>query len=252
MDEQQKTQSSEQSTTQVQQQSYAVPIAIVIAGALIAFAVYGRGGTSKIQNPGQLRNPENPGEETPVGDIKPISTEDHILGNPDAQVVMIEYSDFECPFCKRFHTTMQQVMSEYGQAGKVAWVYRQLPLEALHKQAPTESIASECVAKLGGNEAFWKFADNILTVTPSNDGLDLSLLPQMAVAAGVDKGAFEACLKDPAIKAKVDASIADAEQAEIRGTPYTVVLSKSGKKYSIGGARDYAYVKTVIEKALKD
>ena len=68
--------------------------------------------------------------------VRPVNGEDHILGNPDAPVKLIEFSDFECPFCKRFHPTMKRLMDEYGEDGRVAWVYRHFPLDAIHSKAP--------------------------------------------------------------------------------------------------------------------
>src|SRR3546814_8173358 len=69
------------------------------------------------------------------GAVRPVSGEDHVMGSPDASVKVIEFSDFECPFCKGFHRTMGQVMEEYGQDGKVAWVYRHFPIDSIHSKA---------------------------------------------------------------------------------------------------------------------
>lgn len=96
--------------------------------------------------------------ELALENVDPVSASDHIRGNPDAEIVIVEYSDFDCPFCARFHSTMNSVMDQYGE--EVAWVYRHFPLESLHPNAPAVAVASECVAELGGNDAFWKFADS--------------------------------------------------------------------------------------------
>jgi protein-disulfide isomerase len=108
--------------------------------------------------------------------LDPVTEKDHITGNPQADVVLIEYSDTECPFCKRFHETMIQVMAEYGASGKVAWVYRHFPLDALHSKARHEAEATECATELGGNEKFWAYLNKLEEITPSNNGLDASLL----------------------------------------------------------------------------
>ncbi|MCA9363168.1 thioredoxin domain-containing protein [Candidatus Kaiserbacteria bacterium] len=107
---------------------------------------------------------EGPGsseEELAYENMDPVTESDNIKGNPDAGIVIVEYSDFDCPFCTRFHATMNQVVKEYD--GEVAWVYRHFPLEQLHPNAKSVAIASECVAKLEGNDAFWKFADSYLS-----------------------------------------------------------------------------------------
>ena len=118
----------------------------------------------------------------------------HILGNPGAPVKLVEFSDFECPFCKRFHLTMKRLMNEYGEDGKVAWVYRHFPLVSLHSKARREAQAAECASELGGNEAFWAYSDRLFEVAPSNNRLDLALLPRIAQLIGLDRAKFEACL----------------------------------------------------------
>ena len=119
-----------------------MPIAIVIAGALIAGAVYwsARGDSVAVAPQPQAVAGYTAGLEN----MNPVEDSDHIRGNPNTPVKIVEYSDMECPFCKRFHSTMQQVMDEYGKNGKVAWVYRHFPLDSIHSQARTEAVASEC------------------------------------------------------------------------------------------------------------
>lgn len=90
-----------------------------------------------------------------------ITAQDHVRGNRNAQIFLIEYSDFECPYCKSFHPTAMQALEEYGD--KIGWAYRHYPLDMIHPNARPAAIASECVAELGGDEAFWKFADEIFT-----------------------------------------------------------------------------------------
>ncbi len=94
-------------------------------------------------------------------EVPAITAQDHYLGNIDADVVIIEYSDIDCPFCKKFHPTMERIAQEYG--SKIAWVYRHFPLESLHPEARTKAEASECVAQLAGNEVFWKYLKTLVT-----------------------------------------------------------------------------------------
>ena len=100
--------------------------------------------------------------------LKPISAEDHILGKLDAPIIIVEYSDLECPFCKVFHRTMHEVMDKYGKDNKVAWIYRQFPIDSLHSKARKEAEATECANELGGNDGFWKFTDEVFGTTNSN------------------------------------------------------------------------------------
>jgi protein-disulfide isomerase len=91
-----------------------------------------------------------------TGELPPVNIDsDHILGDTaKAQVTIIEYSDFECPYCKNFQATLKQVVTESN--GSVAWVYRHWPI---HQNSFEKLVASECVAKIKGNDAFWKYSD---------------------------------------------------------------------------------------------
>lgn len=245
MDQEEKL-SQETETLGRQGSNLAIPGAIVLAGALIAVAVIYTG-----QKPPAGDGPvKQLAAVGAVGQIRAVTRDDHIRGNPDAEVKIIEYSDFECPFCKRFHPTMQQAMNEYGGSGKVAWVYRHLPLDQLHSRARKEAEASECAAKLGGNDKFWEYADRIFEVTPSNNQLNPDLLPEFARDVGLDQKAFEECLAKGEFASHVDADIKDAESAGAEGTPFSLVIDKNGKRYPINGAQPYNVVKDAIEKAL--
>lgn len=92
-----------------------------------------------------------------LSNLQAVSDSDHIRGSNNAKITVVEYSDYDCPFCSRFHTTMQQVLSEYE--GDVRWVYRHYPIPQLHPNANKMSQASECIADQNGEEAFWKFSD---------------------------------------------------------------------------------------------
>lgn len=88
-----------------------------------------------------------------------ITEKDHIRGNPNAQITIVEFSDFQCPFCRRFHPTVQQALAEYGD--QIRWVYKHFPLDQLHPQARPAAEASECIAEQKGNDGFWQFADEV-------------------------------------------------------------------------------------------
>ena len=187
--------------------------------------------------------------------VKQAAVEDHIVGDPNAPVKLIEFSDFECPFCKAFHGTLKQVMNEYGQTGKVAWIYRHFPLDDLHSKARKEAQAAECANEVGGNQAFWDYADRLFEVTPSNDGLDLALLPQIAEDVGLDRAKFEACLVGDERGGKfadhIEENRQDAAASGGTGTPYTIVVGANGQFYPMSGAMPYEAIKSIIDMALK-
>src|SRR3989344_2273578 len=230
--------------------SLSTPVAIVIAGAFIAIAVFfGMRGT-----PSTGASPQQPVAQQQTEDLeqmKPITTDDHIRGNPDAPVKIVEYSDPECPFCKRFHETMKQVMDEYGADGKVAWVYRNFPLDQLHSKARNEATAIECAGDLGGNDKFWEYADRLYQVTPSNDGLDPAELPKIAQYVGLDTVKFNTCLASDKFAQHIEDDVQNATATGGNGTPWSIVVDKNGKKYPLSGAQPYASVKQLIDLALQ-
>jgi len=217
-----------------------VPIAIIVAGIVIAGAIFLSGG-----------------EKAPVTTDKAVkievTSEDHIFGNPDAKLVIVEYSDTECPFCKRFHETMNEVMDSYGKEGTVAWVYRHMPLEGLHKKAKTEATATECAAEQGGNDAFWSYINRMFEITPSNDGLDLAKLPEIASELGLDVDLFNTCLESNKYDDKLQASIDRAVELGARGTPYSLVTSQEGEVlYVVGGAEPFSSLAPRLDQLLAE
>lgn len=179
--------------------------------------------------------------------LKDIKSTDHIRGGKDAKITIIEFSDTECPFCKRFHTTMLEVAKAYG--NKIKWVYKHAPLDS-HPKAATEAEAAECAADLGGNVAFWKFLDRLYDITPSNNGLDLAKLPEIATFAGLDKTKFEACLKSGKHKQVVSGHLQEAVAAGMSGTPYSVLVS-GDQKIPLEGAYSVENMKSIIDSVLE-
>ena len=185
--------------------------------------------------------------------LRPVAKgRDHIRGNPAAPVTLIEYSDFECPFCKSFHPTVKKLVDESN--GQVRWVYRHFPLDQIHPvKARKEAAASECAAELGGNDAFWKFADRFYELTPSNNRTDIdTVLPQIAREIGLDAAKFASCLASGRHDRRVEEDLQNAFATGGRGTPWTIIVSKSGKMYPLSGAQPYAAVKQLVELALQE
>jgi len=235
-----------------QKNTFAIPIAVVIAGVLIAGAVFFS--NSKNTNDSNAKVPQQQVAAQQTGDLekmKPVTSEDHIRGDLKAPVKIVEYSDTECPFCKRFHGTMQEVMNEYGKSGKVAWVYRHFPLDQLHSRARKESEATECAAELGGNDKFWAYLDRLMEITPANNGLDPAELPKIAEYVGLDKSKFNECLTSGKYAQKIEEHVQNAIATGGQGTPWSVVVDAKGKKYPLSGAQPYSSVKQLIETALQ-
>lgn len=231
-------------------EKYSTPVSVLLGSLVIAGALYWGG-----DNPRPSADPQQVAEQGPskeqLAKVAPITAEDHVRGNRNAEVFIVEYSDTECPFCKRFHETMRQVMGDYGVGGKVAWVYRHFPLDSLHKKARTEAVALECANEQGGNDAFWKYADRLYEITPSNDGLEAAELPKIATFIGLDAAKFSACLSSGKYDAHIEADTQNAMASGGQGTPWSIIVSKSGKKYPLSGAQPYEAVKQAVEEALK-
>lgn len=181
------------------------------------------------------------------GPVAEVSQKDHIKGNRDAKVKIIEYSDFECPFCKSFHPTMQQILKDYGD--NVAWVLRHYPL-SFHANAQKEAEAAECVGELGGDENFWAFTDKIFERTTSNGtGFALTKLGPLALEVGVDQVQFQQCLDSGKYAQFVKDSISEGQSAGVSGTPTSFVVFDGTNKL-IAGALPIEQVKQAIDAAL--
>lgn len=200
-----------------------IPISIIVAGALIGGAVIYTSSSPAKTNPSDTS--ANTAAKT--ANIKPVTSADHILGDPAAKILAVEYSDTECPFCKTFNTTMEKIVDTYGKDSSVAWVYRQFPIASLHPRSAKEAEATECVNQLAGNDVFWKYLQKIYTVTPSNNGLDPAQLPILAASFGVDKKAVQACLDNNTFTEKIQSDVNDAMAAGAQGTPYTILVPKN-------------------------
>lgn len=226
--------------------SLAIPAAIILGFGLIAAAIFfsGKGGGTDVTIPGP--NDSQDTQQNATGSINPITEEDHIRGNPNAQIVLVEYSDYDCPYCKNFHETMNRIIDEYGESGRVAWVYRHFPLEQLHPNAPRLAQAAECVAMLGGNDAFWTFSDLVFGERETNAQTNPILVPDFAETAGVDIDQFNACLENEETQAEVEEDFNNAIAIGGRGTPHTILIV-GDQQGVINGAQPYEVVKQIID-----
>lgn len=205
-------------------QKILIPLAIVVAGIAIAFGVY----YSNV-------HPQTPSTSKAAQAIKniaipPITDTDHIRGSKDAKLIIVEYSDTECPYCKAYHAALKQIYIDYSKDSKVAWVYRPFPLVELHSKAPKEAEALECAGELGGQNIFWDYTDEIFAETPSNDGLEPLVLPQIADKVGIDVKAFNTCLSSGKYAHKIQESVDATLALGAVGTPYTVLILKTATK----------------------
>ena len=220
--------------------SLVIPLAICFAGIIVAIAVFV---TVRSKEPSTASGTGNPGL------VRPVDSTDHILGNPSAPVKIIEYSDFDCSFCKEFDATLHQLIADKGASGQVAWVYRQYPLTSLHPNALTHAEAAACAAKVGGNDAFWKFAETLFANQPT----DPATYGSIAKDIGLPADAFAACYADAknTVLPRILEDSKNAQDTGARGTPYSLIVIEGKTPVVVDGAYDLESLSTLVDQALK-
>ena len=218
--------------------------AILIVGILIAGAILLRGNMPTKQ----VANTNNPNTQV-VAELPPVSASDHIIGSASAKVVIVEYSDTECPFCKVYHNTLHDIVTENN--GQVAWVYRHFPIDSLHPKAFHEAEATECAYEQGGNEMFWRYIDEVFARTESNNKLDVAELPKIAADLKLDMEKFNTCLESGKFADKIEGQITEAQNSGARGTPASFIIVKGKVVGTVPGAVSKAKLQAQLDTLLK-
>lgn len=189
----------------------------------------------------------DPGQIKPGAKVDVSVDDDPMIGNKNAKVTIIEFSDFQCPFCRSFwKDTYQQIKKEYVDTGKVKFVYRDFPL-SFHPMAMPSAQASECADEQG---KFWEMHDKMFseqgklgqgTVTYTVNDLKL-----WAVSLGLDSGKFNSCLDSGKYKTEIEKDMADGTTAGVTGTPSLFINGRL-----VVGAQPFANFKAIIDEELK-
>lgn len=178
-----------------------------------------------------------------AGKLEAVTADEHIRGDlSKAKVVLVEYSDFECSFCKKHHPTMQQIMDEYGD--DVAWVYRHFPL-SFHANAEPSALASECAAEQG---KFWEFADAMFdgqSSLASSLTVAETFMTETAKDIGLNMTKFEDCYASGKYQTAVDDDAQSGSTAGVNGTPATFVNGTL-----VSGAVPFASFQKIIDDAI--
>ncbi|MEN9625731.1 MAG: hypothetical protein RL557_59 [archaeon] len=208
-------------------------LAVLVIGGIYMYSGKGTTGTNPIIPPGN--NPP-----TEPSKVSASVDDDAILGNKNAPVTIIEFSDYQCPFCERFWSqTLPEIKKEYIDTGKVKFVYRDFPLESIHPMAMPAAIATECVKEAGGDAAFWKMHDKIFG---NQQSLSVANLKSWAKEIGYD---IDSCLDNQETLNEIKKDMTDAQAAGTRGTPYFVINDKP-----LSGAQPFSAFKQVIDAEL--
>ena len=219
---------------------WVLPVAIIAAGIIVATALY-------FVRVNKLVHEE-------AGDarvIRPVTPMDHLMGNPTAPVIVVQYGDMDSEYSKKFNAIMTQIMSEYANSGKVAWAYRHFPIISLHPNAATHASASECVASIAGPESFWRFLDAIAAQAPGVNQFNPKYYDTIIAGLGVPQAVFAECLSKGTFEKHVQDDYSNALLAGATGAPYLVLIVKGQQPVSIDGALPYASMKKLLEESLK-
>ena len=166
-------------------------------------------------------------------------------GPATAPLLLVEFADFQCPHCKEAHPTLERLMKDYPRARFVSQPY---PLRQIHSEAEKAAEAGVCVAKIGGNDAYFKYADAVYTNQASLTPEGSTQAIQAAVmAAGADQTKVQACMGQPATKAAVDDSIQLGQEVGVNSTP---TLFVNGRSLPFAGI-PYETLKQIVEYQMK-
>jgi protein-disulfide isomerase len=178
--------------------------------------------------------------------------DDPVKGDPDAPITIIEFSDFQCPFCSRWYDqTLSQLEENYIDTGKAKLVYRDLPLDSIHPNAKTTHIAAECADE---QDQFWDYHDMLFENQSqwnrlSSDDLSTKLI-EFADTLELNTVSFESCLSSQEIADEVNADILDARELGATGTPTFFIGNEKDGFVKLVGAQPYASFENMIDSQL--
>jgi len=226
--------------------SFYIPLAIVLAGLIIAGAIVftkiSESPPEKTNQKETARANSQENKEKNNGDSGievNIGENDHVKGNPEAPITVVEFSDFQCPYCEKFHPSMQQITKEYPE--KVRWVYKHFPLSSIHPHALSTALASECAGEQG---KFWEFADKLFE---NSSNLGDGLYKEIASELGLNIENFNECLSSEKYAEKIKADYQEGVRLGVRGTPTSFINGRI-----IPGALPYESLKIAVETLLSE
>lgn len=220
-----------------------VAFGILLAGAAGFVWTVSSGGAkvpaANTNTPPAVVTGDQPGGQVAAQPVQPTTDDDHVRGKQDAAVTLIEYSDFECPFCQSFSGSVAQALQEFP--NDVRLVYRHFPLEQIHPNSLKAAEASECAAEQG---KFWEMHDQLFALQ-GQSGFNVEGFKQAAVRLRLNTGQFNTCLDSGKYNGKVIAQQSSGLSAGVEGTPTTFVNG-----VAVRGAVPYENLKAAITDAL--
>lgn len=227
-----------------------LPISILLTGVLISGAIlYTRSNFSRSTANTGANIQQAIGDAPRIAEAVNVSADDDaVLGNPDAPVTIIEFSDFQCPFCRKFYNeTLPQIKKDYLLTGKAKLVYRDFPLVQIHPGATPAAESAECAKEQG---KFWEMHDVIFEEQEKQGSGTVQFtaddVKKWAAKIGLNTSKFNQCLDSGKYKQEVEKDLADGSAAGVTGTPAVFVNGRL-----IVGAQPFAAFKTIIDEELK-
>lgn len=247
--------------------SSVLPIAILAGALLISGSIiYTAKELTKIYSPASIKltgtnntgtnqnQPSNQPQDTT--NVKVSVDDDPVLGKSDAPLTLIEFSDYECPYCKRFfEQTLSEIKTDYINSGKIKFVYRDFPLPFHDPMATMEAQAASCAKEQGGDSTYFRFHDELFKRTKSNgNGLTQEQVYQIASDLGLNVQQIRSCVNTNKYKSEIEKDIQEGNDYGVSGTP-TAFLGKTTpdgqiEAVKIVGAQPYAIFKAAIEQLL--
>jgi protein-disulfide isomerase len=214
-----------------------IPLAIIFAGAILAFAVY------TVRHHDASTSTEDPSV------VRAVDTSDHVLGNPAAPVTVIEYADIDSSYAKDFQKVMEEVIQNYGAGGNVAWVYRHLPADPQSNSAQ-HAEAAECVASLSDTNTFFAFIDALQAAAPGDNSFDPLGYDAVVTRLGLSSGTFDQCMASHTYKQRVVSDYGNAGAIGATASPFSVLLVHEQKPAIIEGSVPYPAMKKIIDASI--
>ena len=212
---------------------------------------------SKIENlqqsPSSATPPATAQAQTTAQPIMVSLDDDPIRGEPNAPITIVEFSDFQCPFCARFHSnTWPQLEQNYISTGKVNFVYRDFPIQSIHPNAIPAALASECADEQG---KFWEFHDMLFENQKRWQGLSIqtgiSTFKEYAQELGLNMDEFNSCLDSEKYAQEVNKDLQDGREYGVTGTPGFFVGNEKIGFTKIIGAQPYSVFQRLLDGQLE-
>lgn len=189
----------------------------------------------------------------PMVPVKISSDNDPVIGSQDAAITIIEFSDFQCPFCAKFHIqTLPKIMEEYIKEGKVKLVFRDFPIQSIHSNALLASVAAECANEQGKfKEMHDKLFENQNEWNNKNTDNVIILFNQYSSEMGIEKEEFDSCLKNGKYIKEIQKDLEDGRTYGVTGTPGFFIGNDKIGFIELKGAHPFENFKNIIDTQFK-